>query len=486
MQSPKTAHNGHLTLQNKIENLPPRVVMVSVLLGTLTVSLNNSALNPAVPEFMKTFDTGPLLASWIVAGFMMAMGLTMPLTGYLSNRYGKRRLYLIGLGLFVCGSSLGALAPGINWVIAARIVQGIAGGLMIPLSLPLIFSVYEKEKRGRITGIWGTAVMLAPAVGPFVGGLALELASWQVLFIMNIPFGLSAFVVALVGLPTGRQDANDRQPFDTRGFLSATLAIAVTMMWLNLLSEEILPVLAMWGLPILAVFAFAYFIRTERKSPAPLLDLGLFTYPCYRISIVITTIQSVGMFVTLILIPLQLQTVMGYGPVWTGAALLCTAVSGSIFVNIGGRWLDWHGPRLTVTTGLVITGIAAFLLAASDANTPLWGIFALMILRGIGLGLSYMPVTTAGLNAIPENRLTQGAAMNNISRRILSSAGIVIASAYLEWHRQTHAPAAQEEMAAISQVFLATGLLIAGLLPLACHLPSKVFVQAPVSPKPDL
>lgn len=459
--------------------------MGTVLLGTLTVSLNNSSLNPAVPEFMRVFGIGPLLASWIVAGFMMAMGLTMPLTGYLGNRYGKRRLYLIGLGLFVFGSLFGALAPGIYWVIGARILQGIAGGLMIPLSLPLIFSVYDKEKRGRIIGIWGTAVMLAPAVGPFVGGIALELSSWQVLFIMNIPFGICAFLVALTGLPTGDQDTKERQPFDTKGFLFVTLAIAAAMMWLNLLSQKSVPASIAWGLPILAALSFGYFLRTERKSPAPLLDLGLFAYPSYRISIVIATVQSIGMFVSLLLIPIQLQSVMGYGPVWTGVALLCTAVSGSIFVNIGGRWLDWHGPRRTVSTGLLITGIATLSLGVSDAKTPLWIILTLMVLRGVGLGLSYMPVTTAGLNAIPEKLLTQGAAMNNISRRVLSSAGIVVASVYLEWHRQTHGATAQDVMTAIGHTFFVTGLLIVGLLPLTWRLPSKVLLITP-SPAQNL
>lgn len=135
----------------------PRLVAVNVLLGTLTVSLNNSSLNPALPAFIAAFSLGPVSASWIVAAFMASMGLTMPLTGYLSQRLGRKPLYLVALALFVAGSLVGALATSIGGVIAARVVQGIASGLMIPLALAIIFSMYAKEERGRVTGWWAAA-----------------------------------------------------------------------------------------------------------------------------------------------------------------------------------------------------------------------------------------------------------------------------------------------------------------------------------------
>ncbi|NYS41083.1 multidrug efflux MFS transporter, partial [Pseudomonas syringae pv. actinidiae] len=126
-----------------------QLVVINVLLGTLTVSLSNSSLNPALPTFMEAFQIGPLLATWIVAGFMTSMGMTMPLTSFLSQRIGRKRLYLWGVALFVGGSLLGAMANSIALVITARVVQGVASGLMIPLSLAIIFSVYEKHERGR-------------------------------------------------------------------------------------------------------------------------------------------------------------------------------------------------------------------------------------------------------------------------------------------------------------------------------------------------
>nr|WP_279158391.1 MFS transporter [Pseudomonas corrugata] len=181
------------------------------MLGTLTVSLNNSSLNPALPAFMAAFAIGPLMATWIVAGFMTAMGMTMPLTSFLSQRLGRKRLYLWGVALFIGGSLMGAVADSIVLVIAARVVQGIASGLMIPLSLAIIFSVYAKDERGRVTGLWSAVVMLAPAVGPLCGSLLLEWFSWRSLFLMNVPIGLVASVTTMASraIRLGRESTRD-------------------------------------------------------------------------------------------------------------------------------------------------------------------------------------------------------------------------------------------------------------------------------------
>jgi MFS family permease len=165
-------------------------VVITVMLGTFTVLLNNSSLNPAIPSFIKVFHTNAATASWLITIFLITMGMTMPLTGYLADRFGKKKVYLSGLALFVTGSLLGSLSWGLA-VILCRGLQGMAGGLMIPLSLALIFEAFPKEERGKVTGIWGIAIMAAPMLGPTVGGIVLSLSSWQVLFLMNVPTGPS-------------------------------------------------------------------------------------------------------------------------------------------------------------------------------------------------------------------------------------------------------------------------------------------------------
>ena len=411
--------------------VPRHWVVVNVMLGTVTVSLNNSSLNPALPAFMTAFAIGPLMATWIVAGFMTAMGMTMPLTSFLSQRIGRKRLYLWGVAIFIGGSLMGALADSIAWVIAARVIQGIASGLMIPLSLAIIFSVYAKDERGRVTGLWGAVVMLAPAVGPLCGSLLLEWFSWRALFLSNVPIGLLALVMGLAVLPAS--PAPERKPFDFAGYLLIASGIGLLMVATSRLhrADGLVDPLNM-AMLMAGVLCLVAFVRVELSRPEPLLNLRIFNLRGYRLSVLIAVVQSVGMFECLVLVPLLVQMVLGYGAVWTGLALLCTAVFASLFGQWGGTLLDRHGPRIVVSLGMLLTGLATLALGMLTTQASIATVFVLMMVRGAGLGLSYMPVTTAGLNALPEPMVTQGAAMNNISRRLVSSLAIVIASLWLE------------------------------------------------------
>ncbi|WP_231570239.1 MULTISPECIES: DHA2 family efflux MFS transporter permease subunit [Pseudomonas] len=458
-----------------------RLVVVAVILGTTTVSLNNTSLNPALPAFIEAFELGPVMATWIVAAFMVSMGMTMPLTGYLAQRVGRKLMYLAGLALFVAGSLLGAMADSIAWVITARVVQGIASGLMIPLSLAIIFSVYPKGERGAVTGLWGAAVMLAPAVGPLCGSLVLQGYDWRALFLVNVPIGLLAFGLGVNVLP--RNEAGAGKPFDLTGYLLVAVGIGVLMLTVGQLRhmQALQDPLNLLGL-LLAAACLLGFVRHQLRHTAPLLELRIFALKGYRSSVIIAVVQSIGMFECLVLVPLLVQMVMGHSAIWTGIALLCTALSASLFGHYGGRLLDRHGPRGIVSLGLLLTGLPTFALGTVDHDVGMLAICLLMVVRGAGLGLSYMPVTTAGLDVLPEALITQGAAMNNISRRLLSSLAIVLASLWLqirlgdEWGAAhagaVHSGAAQAGTAsAIGEVFIATAVLILLALPFAWRFP---------------
>jgi len=462
-------------------------VVVNVLLGTLTVSLNNSSLNPALPAFMDVFEIGPLLATWIVAAFMVSMGMTMPLTSFLSQRVGRKRLYLCGVALFIGGSLLGAMATSIALVIAARVVQGIASGLMIPLSLAIIFSVYAKGERGRVIGLWGAAVMLAPALGPLCGSLLLEWFSWRSLFLMNVPIGVLALVLGIGVLPSG--EATERKPFDLAGYLLIATGIGLLMIAVGRLRHaQALSDPLNLGMLLAAILCLVAFVQLELRRAAPLLNLRIFALRGYRLSVIIAVVQSVGMFECLVLLPLLVQLVLGYSAIWTGLVLLGTAVLASLFGHVGGKWLDRHGPRGVVSCGLLLTGGATLVLGLLGAQASIGLVFVLMMVRGAGLGLSYMPATTAGLNSLPETLVIQGAAMNNISRRLVASLAIVIASLWLEFRLAAEVGNGTHQagtLTAISEVFIATGILILLALPcawrfpgLACDEPEEALLKA--------
>ncbi|MBY5928186.1 DHA2 family efflux MFS transporter permease subunit [Halomonas sp. DP8Y7-3] len=449
-------------------------VLASVLLGTFTVSLNNSALNLAVAELMVTFEASASQVNWVITLFMISMAMSMPLTGYLADRFGRRTIYLLGLSGFLAGSLLGAMADSLSGIIMARALQGTAAGLMIPLSLALIFAAYPPEQRGRISGIWGFAVMIAPAIGPTVGGLLLELTHWRALFLMNLPF-------ALLGLALGwrclRREAPNRQRrFDLPGFVLITLGMGAVLAALGRVEtlEDLLSIGVAVAVPLTAGIAcLVAFVLVEQRTTAPLLALSLFRHSAYRLSVVLACLQSIILFGCVLLTPLWMQQVLGASPFVTGLVFLATALTASLCSPQAGRMIDRYPPQWCLLVGLGVTAISLMGLALMSPAAPVWLVGAWMGLRGIGLACGYLPATTVGVRALPDAEMTQASAMNNMARRLVASLGLVALSLYYDARVDQLAGSDASVGAsaqALSEAFTALALIALLCLPLAWRL----------------
>lgn len=449
------------------------LVVITVLFGTFTVILNNSLLNPALPKFMEIFDADAVSVSWIMTIFMLTTGMTLPVTGYLADRFGKKQVYLTGLGLFVAMSFFGSFSWNLSSIIFFRAMQGIAGGLMMPLSMALIFDAFPKNERGLATGVWGIASMMAPTIGPTIGGLIIELGNWHWLFLMNLPTGLLCFFLGLKFLTSTRSDRSRR--FDLVGFLTITAGLGCLLFGLGQIAtlEDLLSVLNL-SLLMIGVLLIAIFVFYELKQEEPLLKLSVFKNRTYRKSISISSVQTMSLFSGVFLIPILVQSVYGYSPIVTGLIFLPSGLFMGICVTLAGRILDRRGAKGVVTTGLIITGLTSLLLGMLSLESPLWVIFMLMALRGIGLGLSNMPATTAGLNAISDNLVAQGAAINNVMRRLSASLVIVMISIFYEVRRaQLFAQGRSVEagsLQAVNEVFIILALVVLLMMPIALKL----------------
>lgn len=451
-------------------------ILATVLLGTFTVSLNNSALNLAIPELMRVFDASATRVSWVMTLFLVAMGMTMPLTGFLAGRWGERRLYLLGLWLFLGASLLGAGAVNLAGVLTARGLQGIAAGLMIPLSLPLIFTAWPVARRGQVTGIWGSTVMIAPAFGPSVGGLVIEVTGWQALFLMNLPVALMALWSSHHHLPPGGGDRARR--FDLKGFLLVTLGVGMLLLTLGAIDAPgDLREATRWGPLVLGALLLVAFVRQERRVAHPLLDLRLFAVRTYRASVLVACAQAVTTFGCLLLIPIWMVHVQRHDAVTTGLIFLPTALLAAACSPLAGRLVDRRAPSGVVVVGLVVTAAALLSLSALGPAAPVWLVGLLMAARGVGLGFGYLPVTTVGLNAVPDACIAQASAINNLCRRLASSLGIVVLALHHDLHTaQLVAQGAslrEAGLQALNEAFIALALLVLAAIPLAMSLSSS-------------
>lgn len=438
------------------------LVVIAVLLGTFTIILNNSMLNPAVPHLMKVFNADAVSTGWVITIFMVTMGVTMPLTGYLGDKFGKKKLYLIGLIIFIIGSVLGSFSWNLSSLIFSRGVQGIAGGVMMPLSMALIFEVFPRHERGLATGIWGIAAMMAPTIGPTIGGFIIETGSWYWLFLFNIPFGLIGIIIGAMYLKNTNKV--NGITFDKWGFITVTTGVGAILYALGRVSalEHLFQPFNL-TLIILGFISLYFFVKIENRIEQPLLDLSIFRNKAYTYSVWISISTSLALFGGVFLIPLLIQHVYGLGPIVTGLIFLPAALFTGIFMTIGGRLLDRKGPLLVVTSGLLIMAVATIALGFTKMETSLVAIFLLMAVRGIGQGFSTMPATTAGMNSIPERFISRGSAMNNVLRQISSALGIVFISIFYEVRKVQVLPTVgtieEASLQAINEGFLLLGLL---------------------------
>ncbi|WP_111895341.1 DHA2 family efflux MFS transporter permease subunit [Acinetobacter sp. MB5] len=452
-----------------------RWVMLCVMLGTGTVSLNNSSFNPAIVQLMHDFRIGESVVSWVMVIFLLTMSLSLLITGYLSQRFGKRQVYLCALAVFVLSSLLGVFVKQFETVLLVRALHGFASGLMIPLSLGIIFSVTPQDQRGTATGLWGAMIMLTLAGGPMIGAVILLYWHWQTLFLINIPLGVSAFWLGWIHLP--KQPINQSQSFDWSGFLLLSVAIVGLLFGLSQIKQlGDLHHVNFWATLGLSGLAGLLFCLTNQKKKHSLIDWKLFKNASFNRSLMISVVHTVGLFISLLLIPLLIQNTLQLSPIWTGILLMSSALTTSLCSKWAGHYLDRHGAKLLISGGMLFTA-TAFIGLAVGINLPIPYLVVCMVIHGLGFGLSYMPSTTAGLNSLHDQELvTQGAALNNLIRRVCSAVAVVIAALYLQIRTDSLSSTHQLDVAQLSamrELFFICAVMLFLALPQAWKFPSQ-------------
>ncbi|QPF39065.1 DHA2 family efflux MFS transporter permease subunit [Acinetobacter sp. TTH0-4] len=411
-----------------------RWVMTSVMLGTGTVSINNSSFNPAIPQMMQDFRIAEAAVSWVIVIFLLTMSLSLLVTGFLSQRFGKRHVYLSALIIFMLSSIGGAFASSFETVLVIRALQGFSSGLMIPLSLGIIFSVTPQEQRGTATGLWGAMIMLTLACGPMLGALILVWFNWHALFLLNVPLVLFALTVGWLYLP--KQSGSKNLKFDWLGFGLLAISIVSLLVALSTIKQlEDLQHVSFYALFTLSCFTALCFFTLSRKKVNSIIAWQLFQSRAFNYSLIISVVHTVSLFISLLLIPLLIQNTLQLSPIWTGLLLMSSALSTSLCSKRAGKYLDQHGAKQLISFGMVLT-VIAFVGLGLVANISVILLIVCMLIHGLGFGLSYMPATTAGLNHLHDSEVTQGAAVNNLFRRLCAAVAVVMAALYLQIRTQ--------------------------------------------------
>ncbi|MFC4600727.1 DHA2 family efflux MFS transporter permease subunit [Cohnella hongkongensis] len=405
--------------------------LVAIIIGIFMVILDGTAVNVALPKLQEEFNLPNLsLVQWTVIGYALAQAAVIPLAGWLSDRYGAKRVFLISVGLFTIGSLLCALATSVELLIAFRIVQGIGGGVVVPISMAFVYRLAPPNKVGAVMGMMGIPILLAPALGPVLAGWLVEYYTWDWIFLLNLPIGVIGILLGIRTLPNiGRQTV---AALDRLGMVLGPLAFAALVYGVSEGGVDPLTGKSTWTeLPTvlgvgIGLVALILFIAVELRKQNPLLELRVFRSGNFTKGIVVQWVSQIALFGTLFLVPLFLQQAKGYSPMEAGLMMLPQALASGLFMPIGGRLSDRFGARPLVIIGMAITTVAAFLLSNISGDDGKLAIMLPLGLLGAGMGLFMMPLNTHLIQSAPLNLVGRVTSLTNAAQQVMMSFAVAV------------------------------------------------------------
>jgi EmrB/QacA subfamily drug resistance transporter len=401
------------------------VARYGLLIGPLLSMIDSSIVNVAVPDIATELNADLKAVQWVVSGYLLALGVSLALTAYLAKRFGTMRVYTISMILFVLVSALCALAPNIEFLIAARAVQGFVGAPLVPLALSILLGK-DGIGGGKIPISAALVLFLAPALGPTLGGLLIGAGGWRWIFLVNVPVGIVGLLL-LLRIPKGIGAAADRGTrFDPVGFLLLGVGLTAALLgategtaegWDSSLSY--IPLAG--GIVLLVVYTLWALRRAH-----PAVDVGMIRHKNSAIALLLQVLCSVIAFGTVFLMPVFTQSVQGYSAVETGLALLPQGIIMGLGTFVGQKLSGRIPLRVLVVFGFIVLAVSSIFLVYLQQDTPLWGTALMLSGRAIAIGFVTTPLLVAMLAPLPESQLADGNTLFNITQRLGGSIGVSI------------------------------------------------------------
>jgi DHA2 family multidrug resistance protein len=446
---------------------------VTLALGTVALSLatfmnvlDTSIANVSLPAIAGDLGVSPDQGTWVITSFGVANAISLPLTGWLTQRYGQVRLFLASVLLFVTASFLCALAPTLPLLIVFRVLQGAVAGPMIPLSQSLLLSSYPKAKAGSALAIWGITTLVAPVVGPLLGGWITDNISWPWIFYINLPVGLAAAGVTWLIYRT-RETPVRKLPIDAVGLGLLVLWVGALQIMLDKGKDlDWFGSTAIVALAIAAAVGFAFFLVWELTEEHPVVDLRLFARRNFWTSSLAMSLAYGAFFGNVVLLPLWLQQYMGYTATQAGMILAPVGLLAILLTPIVGRTVHKVDPRLFATGAFLIFALVFYMRSKFNTSADVWTLMVPTIIQGAAVAIFFIPLVTLSLSGLSPERIPSASGLFNFARITAGSFGTSITTTLWD-HRATlhHAQIAEQLTGDGPSRQALTGLQASGLTP---------------------
>jgi MFS transporter, DHA2 family, multidrug resistance protein len=412
------------------------LVLVTVMTGTVAAVLSSTIVNVAVPDLSRYFTLGQERAQWVSAGFMLAMTLSMLTTPWLLLRFGLRRTYTGAIWLLLVGGVLGGFSVNFPMLLTMRVAEGLAAGVMQPIPGIVILRAFEPREQGRAMGVFGFGVVLAPAIGPSVGGFLVELFGWRSIFFVVVPFCLAVMLMIRRFLTPQSPLMGEARALDWKGLLLAGVSTTCLLNGLASLHHDLLQaaVLLTLGLGCLIVFVL-YQLRTGAE---PLMNMQLFGYRQFAMGALVAFIYGMGLFGSTYLLPVYLQMGLHYAPSRAGLLLLPAGIVLAVVIPLAGKLADHVAPNRLVALGLALLALSFGLMTIGSSAASYLALMAWAVIGRIGLGFVLPSLSLGAMRGIERDLIAQASSTLSFVRQLGGALGVGVVGIVLEWRLAVH------------------------------------------------
>jgi len=418
----------------------PWIVALAVMFATFMEVLDTTVVNVSLPHIASSMAATTEEATWALTSYLVANAIILPLTGWLASMLGRKRLLMASTAGFTIASVLCGLAPNLASLVIFRILQGATGGALQPLSQAVLLESFKPEERGRAMGFWGLGVVVAPILGPVVGGWLTENYTWRWVFYINIPFGIASLIMTRLFVFDPPYLRRESRGIDYWGMGMLVVGIGALQYVLDKgQQDDWFSSKFILTLSILSAVALTALIVQQLKSKNPLVDLRLFKDRSYAVGVFLMTVLGFVLYGSLVLLPIMLQTLFGYPSLQAGEAMVPRGIGSLIMMPVVGILTGKLDARKLLAVGLAVGGVTLLWMGQLNLHAGYWDLFWPQFIQGSGMALLFVPLTTVSMATIAPERMGYATSLFNLMRNIGGSIGIAVTGTILQRQRQTTA-----------------------------------------------
>ncbi|MBP1965406.1 DHA2 family efflux MFS transporter permease subunit [Paenibacillus aceris] len=400
------------------------LALLVLILGTFLAILDNSLMNVAIPKLMAVFGSTSTEIEWVVTGYMLASAVVVPMGGFLADRFGYKTTFLTTVSAFIVGSILCGIAWSDTSLTIFRIIQGLGGGFIMPVGMAMLYQIMPRSKIQVAMGIWGIAAMAAPAMGPTLSGYLIDNFSWRYLFYINVPIGIIAVGLGLIILKETPRRAGLK--FDYVGSILCMIVFSTLLLALTDGQADGWTSFYIVSLFFISISSFILLIWIELGKENPIMDFRLFKNSVFTLSLAASSFVMISMQGGIYMMPIFLQNVTGLTPMQTGLVMMPQSIAMAFMMPVAGKLVSKYGVVPLSIVGLAIIGFTTLEMHVLSQQTSTHWISGLLVIRGIGIGLCMMPLSSAGMNTLPNHLIGRASSVSNVVRNVMASLGIAL------------------------------------------------------------